>query len=133
MQDIWEPVKKNEHEIVFPNGSRIKSLTSNVNVLRSNASSLNIIDEAAFIQGMDAMWASGWPTLQHGGSVIVISTTNGVGGWYWSTMTAAEAGTNQFNPIVVNWISIWLYRTRERHGSLIRRFLQGLSVQVIPY
>lgn len=103
MREAWKPIKQNEHEIMFPNGSRVKSLTSHPDVLRSNASSLNIIDEAAFIQGMDVMWAGGWPTLQHGGNVIVISTTNGVGGWYCSTMTEAEAGINQFNPIVVNW------------------------------
>lgn len=103
MQEAWKPVKKNEHEIVFPNGSAIRSLTSHPDVLRSNASSLNIIDEAAFIPQMDAMWAGGWPTLQHGGNVIVISTTNGVGNWYWSTMTDAEAGINQFNPVLINW------------------------------
>lgn len=103
MKEAWKPVKQNEHEIIFPNGSKIKSLTSHPDVLRSNASSLNIIDEAAFIQGMDVMWAGGWPTLQHGGSVIVISTTNGVGNWYWSTATDAEAGVNQFNPCIVNW------------------------------
>ena len=103
MKSVWKPIKQNEHEITFPNGSRIASLTSHPDVLRSNASSLNIIDEAAFIQGMDAMWAGGWPTLQHGGNVIVISTTSGVGNWYWATMTEAEAGVNAFNPIVINW------------------------------
>src|SRR5262245_47530961 len=103
MQELWDPVKKNDHEIIFPNGSRIQSLTSNPDVLRSNASSLNIIDESAFIQSMDVMWAGGWPTLQHGGNVIVISTTNGVGNWYWSTITDAEAGVNQFNPVLINW------------------------------
>lgn len=105
MQDLWDPkaLKYNEHEIQFPNGSIIKSLTSHPDVLRSNASSLNIIDESAFIQHMDVMWAGGWPTLQHGGNVIVISTTNGIGNWYWSTMTDAEAGVNGFNPIVVHW------------------------------
>lgn len=61
MKEVWKPVKQNEHELAFPNGSRIASLTSHPDVLRSNASSLNIIDEAAFIQGMDAMWAGGWP------------------------------------------------------------------------
>lgn len=103
MQEVWKPVKQNEHEIIFPNGSRIQSLTSHPEVLRSSSASLNIIDESAFIQGMDTMWAAGWPTLQHGGSVIVISTTNGVGGWYWSTWTDAEAKVNGFNPIMVNW------------------------------
>lgn len=103
MKEIWKPVKRNDHELFFPNGSKIKSLTSHPDVLRSNASSLNIIDEAAFIPQMDAMWAGGWPTLQHGGNVIVISTTNGVGNWYWSTTTDAEAGINQFNPVTINW------------------------------
>ena len=103
MKETWKPLKQNEHEIIFPNGSRIQSLTSHPEVLRSNASSLNIIDEAAFIQGMDGMWAAGWPTLQHGGNVIVISTTNGIGNWYWSTWTDADAGINGFNPIMVNW------------------------------
>lgn len=103
MKELWKPLKQNEHEIIFPNGSKIKSLTSHPDVLRSNASSLNIIDEAAFIQGMDVLWAGGWPTLQHGGNVIVISTTNGVGNWYWSTCTDAEAGLNGFNPVIINW------------------------------
>ena len=67
MQELWKPTKQNEHEISFPNGSRIQSLTSHPDVLRSHAASLNIIDEAAFIQGMDTLWAGGWSTLQHGG------------------------------------------------------------------
>jgi hypothetical protein len=103
MVEMWKPIKRTDHELIFPNGSRIKSLTSHPDVMRSNSSSLNIIDEAAFIQNMDAMWAGGWPTLQHGGSCIVISTTNGVGGWYWSTMTDAETGTGPFNPVIINW------------------------------
>jgi len=103
MQSLWKPVKDNEHEIQFPNGSRIKSLTSHPDVLRSNASSLNIIDEAAFIEHMNAMWAAGYPTLTHGGSVIVISTSNGVGDWYWNTWMDAENGLNDFHPIFVRW------------------------------
>lgn len=114
MKEVWKPLKQNEHEIIFPNGSRIQSLTSHPEVLRSNASSLNIIDEAAFIQGMDTMWAAGWPTLQHGGNVIVISTTNGIGNWYWSTWTDAEAGVNGFNPIMVNWWDMdWVIEYRD--------------------
>jgi len=103
MQDQWAPVKRNDHELVLPNGSRIKSLTSHPDVMRSNSSSLNIIDESAFIQHMDVLWAGGYPTLNMGGSVIVISTTNGVGNWYWSTMTDAEAGVGMFHPIIINW------------------------------
>jgi hypothetical protein len=97
------PPTYNEHTIVFPNGSMIKSLTSSPDTLRSNSASLNIIDEAAFMPKMDAMWTAGQPTLQHGGNVIVISTTNGVGNWYHLTWEDAEKHENDFNPITVNW------------------------------
>lgn len=105
MQNNWhgKDLKDNEHTMEFTNGSTIRSLTSNPDVLRSNASSLNIIDEAAFIPSMGQMWTAGRPTLIHGGSVIVISTPNGVGNWYWSTVMDAENGTNDFNLIRVNW------------------------------
>jgi hypothetical protein len=94
---------RNEHQLGFNNGSRITSLTSSPDTLRSNASSLNIIDEAAFMPHMDDMWAGGYSTLAHGGSVIVVSTTKGVGNWYWRFWADAEVGDNDFNPIVVNW------------------------------
>ncbi len=52
---------------------------------------------------MESMWAGGWSTLQHGGSVIVISTPCGLGNWYWSTWTGAKDKKNDFNPIEINW------------------------------
>jgi hypothetical protein len=110
MRDMWplEDAKgiplNNEHMMGFPNGSRITSLTSGPDTLRSNASSLNIIDEAAFIMHMDAMWAGAAPTLAHGGSVIVISTCNGIGNWYEQTYTDASDGKNKlWHPIEINW------------------------------
>jgi hypothetical protein len=102
MKGIWKDVIRNEHEIGFGNGSMIRSLTSSADTLRSNASFLNIIDEAAFMPDMEAMWAGGWSTLQHGGSTIVISTPNGVGNWYWDKWTDAEAA-GLFNPILIHW------------------------------
>lgn len=51
-----QPPIYSQHQVIFPNGSSIKSLTSAPNALRSNSSSLNIIDEAAFMPDMDAMW-----------------------------------------------------------------------------
>jgi hypothetical protein len=103
MRKLWPIMTRNEHSLVFANGSVIRSLTSSADTLRSNASSLNIIDEAAFMPHMEDMWAGGWSTLQHGGNVIVISTAKGVGNWYWKTWTDAESLSNNFNPIVINW------------------------------
>lgn len=102
MQDLWGH-NYNDHSIRFPNGSVIKSMTSSPDTLRSNASSLNIIDEAAFIQHMDIMWAGGQPTLIHGGRVIVVSTSNGIGNWYWQSWEDAESGDNDFKTIYIPW------------------------------
>lgn len=103
MKQIWAASIRNEHELGFTNGSLIRSLTASKDTLRSNASSLNIIDESGFIAEMEDMWSGGWSTLQHGGNVIVISTPNGVGNWYWSTWTEAVDGLNDFNPIRIHW------------------------------
>lgn len=103
MRSLWTPATMNEHTLAFKNGSVIRSLTSSPDTLRSNASSLNIIDEAAFIDKMEEMWAGGWNTMQHGGSAIVISTPKGVGNWYWKTWKGAVEKQNDFNPILINW------------------------------
>jgi len=73
MKQIWQTPIDNEHQFGFTNGSTIRSLTSSPDTLRSYASSLNIIDEAAFMPHMEAMWAAGRSTLMHGGALIVIS------------------------------------------------------------
>lgn len=103
MHELWPKTISNAHEIGFPNGSRIMSLTSSRDTLRSHSASLNIIDEAAFIEGMDEMWAAGAPAIMHGGSLICISTVKGIGNWYWQTWTDAENGNNDFVPIKIDW------------------------------
>lgn len=97
------PRSYNEHTIEFFHGSDIKSLTSSKNTLRSNSASLIIIDEAAYIPYMEEMWLAGQQTLIHGGRVIVISTSNGRGNWYYNTWEDAVAKTNNFYPIIVPW------------------------------
>lgn len=74
MKDLW-PIEQNEHRVVFHNGSRITSLTSAPNTLRSNSSTLNIIDEAAFMPKMEEMWAGGWPCAR---GDTLIQTTDGL-------------------------------------------------------
>lgn len=113
MRKLW-PIKANEHKIQFPNGSSIKSLTASPDTLRSNAASLNIIDESGFIKDMETMWAGGWSTLQHGGQVIIISTPNGIGNWYWGTWASALDKSNDFNPIEINWWDMdWVLEYRD--------------------
>ena len=120
MRALWPCVIDNEHEVGFPNGSRIMSLTSSKDTLRSHSSSLNIIDEAAFIDGMDEMWAAGAPSIMHGGRTIVISTVKGIGNWYWQTWTDADAGANDFKPIELNWWQMdWRMEFKDELGGKV--------------
>lgn len=75
MKKVWDPIKRNEHEIEFSNGTKIRSLTSAPDVLRSNASSLNIIDEAAFITHMSAIWTGAFSCIT---ADSIVSTCDGL-------------------------------------------------------
>lgn len=111
MQEVWKPIKENEHEIVLPNGSHIRSLTSHPDVLRSNASSLNIIDEAAFIQDMSQMWAGGyscmgvWHHVNVGGSIYEIGELGDIDGEQWQEhdlQVQSDDGLKQSTKFYVN-------------------------------
>lgn len=103
MRKVWIPTIDNEHQFGFSNGSKITSLPSGPDTLRQYSSSLNIIDEAAFYPHMREMWSGGASTLVHGGQLLVISTSKGIGNWYWETWTDALDGNNEFNPIIIDW------------------------------
>jgi hypothetical protein len=109
-----EPPIYNEHSVGFNNGSVIRSLTSSPATMRSESASLNIVDEAAFMPHMEEMWSGCAPSMAHGGGCIVISTSNGQGGWYHNTWTEAEQGRNEFNPIYVPWWEMdWTIRYKD--------------------
>jgi len=75
MKELWALHKENEHELVFPNGSSIKSLTSSPDTLRGMSASLNIIDEAAFMPKMEEMWAGGQQCCSLG---TLVATDQGI-------------------------------------------------------
>ncbi len=62
-----------------------------------------IIDEAAFIEHVENIWASAQQTLATGGGAIVLSTPNGTGNWFHQTWARAEAADNDFLPIKLPW------------------------------
>jgi len=96
----FEPSKQ---QISFSNGSQIKAIPTSDDAGRSEALSLLIIDEAAFIRDFDEIWAGLSPTFSTGGRAIIMSTPNGVGGQYYKLWTEAELGQNGFNPIRIMW------------------------------
>jgi hypothetical protein len=96
----FEPTKQ---AITFSNGSTITAIPTSDDAGRSEALSLLIVDEAAFIRDFEEIWTGLAPTFSTGGSAIILSTPNGVGGQYYRLWIEAEAGLNDFNPIRLMW------------------------------
>ena len=89
--------------IEFSNGSIVKSVPTSEDAGRSEALSLLIIDEAAFIRNFEELWKGLYPTLSTGGSAIVLSTPNGVGNQYHRLWVDAEESKSAFHPIRLMW------------------------------
>ena len=96
-------VEDNKLSLRYKNGSQIKAVASSEESGRSEALSLLIIDEAAFIDKIDTIWGAAQQTLATGGRALVISTPNGVGNFFHKTWIGAEDGTNDFDFIKLHW------------------------------
>ncbi len=98
-----EIISNNKQSLEFSNGSIIKAVPTSDDAGRSEALSLLIVDEAAFVRNFDELWMGLYPTLSTGGRAIVLSTPNGVGGQYYDIYTQADSGDNDFNAISLPW------------------------------
>ena len=85
-------VEDNKLNLRYRNGSQIKAVSSGPEAARSEALSLLILDEAAFIDKIDDIWTASQSTLTTGGQCIALSTPNGVGNWFHKTWVEAEEG-----------------------------------------
>lgn len=93
----------NKLSIKFPNGSQIKAVARSKDAGRSEALSLLILDEAAFIEDADTIWTAASSTLSTGGKAILLSTPNGQGNFFHKMWKKAEEGENSFNTILLDW------------------------------
>ena len=96
-------VDNNKQTISFTNGSKIQAIPTSEDAGRSEALSLLIVDEAAFVRNFDTIWTGIYPTLSTGGNAIILSTPNGVGGQYYDLWMGAEENENIFNPVKLPW------------------------------
>ena len=132
VQFMWEnlpswlkvdAVENNKLSLRLVNGSKIQAKSSNADAARSEAVSLLIVDEAAFIENIAETWASAQQTLATGGGAIVLSTPYGTGNWFHQTWVKAESGENDFLPIKLPWYvhperdQIWRDRQNELLGD----------------
>ena len=100
--------ENNKLTLRLNNGSQVKAVSAAGDAGRSEAVSLLIIDEAAFIDGVEEIWASAQQTLATGGGAIVLSTPYGTGNWFHKTWVKAESGVIEegvpsFLPIKLPW------------------------------
>ena len=96
-------VTNNKQLLEFSHGSSVKAIPTSEDAGRSEALSLLIVDEAAFVRNFDDLWMGLYPTISTGGRVVILSTPNGVGGQYHELFTNAEAGLNEFKAIRLPW------------------------------
>lgn len=98
---------------------------------RGSTASLVIVDEAAFHPWAAENFKAYRPTMADGGQLLVLSTANGIGGWFHEKFWAAEAGraegmTAQFIP----WHArpgrdaAWLQRERSQYEGNPAEFQQ---------
>jgi len=95
--------ENNKLNLRLRNGSQIKATSAASDAGRSEAVSLLIIDEAAFIENIGEIWASAQQTLATGGGCIALSTPYGTGNWFHQTWVRAENKENDFLPIKLPW------------------------------
>ena len=96
--------ENNKLTLRLKNGSQIKATSAASDAGRSEAVSLLIIDEAAFIDNIGEIWASAQQTLATGGGCIALSTPYGTGNWFHQTWVRAENKENDFLPIRLPWM-----------------------------
>jgi hypothetical protein len=93
----------NRLSLRLTNGSQIKAVSATGDAGRSEAVSLLLIDEAAFIDNIETIFTAAQQTLATGGGCVALSTPNGVGNWFHKTYTIAQEQKNKFLPISLPW------------------------------
>ena len=93
----------NRLSLRLANGSQIKAVSAAGDAGRSEAVSLLVIDEAAFIDRIEEIFTAAQQTLATGGGCVALSTPNGVGNWFHKTYIAAQEQNNKFLPISLPW------------------------------
>lgn len=95
--------QKNKLSMWLKNGSKITAKSSNTDAARSEAVSLLLVDECAFIDNIEETFAAAQQTLATGGQAMLLSTPNGIGNFFHSTWVKAEMGENTFIPVRLPW------------------------------
>lgn len=98
-----QETSNNQLKMTFANDSAIESLPSGNDPARGESVWKVIVDEMAFLPNSEEAWASIEPIADVGGSVILLSTANGVGNQFHKMWVEAEQGLSDFRPLFFPW------------------------------
>lgn len=100
-----QSTEDNKLSLRLSNGSQVKASSTSTSAGRSEAVSLLVIDEAAFIDSntIEELWGGLQQTLATGGKCIMLSTPNGMGNFFHRMWQKANAGENNFHTIKLHW------------------------------
>lgn len=87
---------RNKESIDLANGSRVKALTSTSKSGRSFTASFLVLDECAFIENVDELWTSAYPTISNGGKAILLSCVTK------DTFIYTDKGIKTINDFILN-------------------------------
>lgn len=149
--------KKSEQSFILSNGSKLYVATVNPmapeKTLRGKPVTFLIIDEAAFINKLDAAWTSLVPALSTSQKaaringtpygVAIISTPNktvGMGAWYFNRYSKAINHEGLFKPSIIYWKDIpelandptWFQSQCEMFDNDQRKIEQELELKFLP-
>jgi hypothetical protein len=85
----------------YDNGSTLSAFSSKG--LRGYTPTLLFWDETAWTEKGDKFWTSAQPTLQTGGSAIMVSTPAGLDPVFYKTFDGARKKKNNFIPVLLYW------------------------------
>jgi hypothetical protein len=101
--------------------TKSKMIFGTMNETRGKTINYLVIDEAAFFPDMNEQWKSAWPAICNGGKAFVLSTTNGLGNWFYETYADAEKGLNKFKVYFCNYKEHPCYQDEEFCKELRQR------------
>jgi hypothetical protein len=98
-------VAQNTRKITLENGSSIMSLPATKRAGRSFTAALVILDEFAFMQWPDETLAAVKPTVDNGGQLFIISSSDAHGSVYHQMWGMSQKGVTNYKTVFLPWDS----------------------------
>ncbi len=95
--------KSSQKHVKFVNLCEIKAVATSKDALRGYTPTLLILDEAAFIEGGQALWSACLAAVSTGGKIMLISTPNGIDEIYYEAYNSSINHTNDFVITHLKW------------------------------